>query len=313
MNTEEIEALRHRYWNIHPIIKANAILPTRAMKDALARVMTIAIRARASIAFYAFPEFGKSSCLRALEAEISAKFPKAGVLNLEFGDDDLAPSEGRMLETMMFAAGYGDGMAKSIAGKREQIHRGLLAYSGEDRHIFLFIDEAQEMMNQHFRWLKRVINHLAKDGVDVTTVLFGQRELLDTKADLAANGRSDLSIRFMKKIIPYRGVSTNEDIKVIMRSIDSCRWVIEDHELIYTEFLFPKAFRAGFRFEHLSDKVSASLSSLPKTQLRNGLPMAVIGSFLSLLCGILKDKDSAEFEFGAEAVEQAFISAYRGA
>lgn len=313
MTIDELERLRSRYWGLHPVIKASAVIPTRAMKDAISRVMDISSRARASIAFYAFPEFGKSSCLRALELAVAAKFGKSGILNLEFGDDDLAPSEGRMLETIILSAGCGDRISKSIAGKRDQVHRLLLARSGDDRHMFLFIDEAQELTSQHFRWLKRVINHLAKANVDVTTVLFGQKELIQTKGDLALNGRSDLSARFMKKLLPYRGVSSDEDIRVIMKAIDTCKWTIEDNEVIFTEFLFPRAYQAGFRFEQISDHLCIALSKVPKTQLNKGLPMAVVGSFLSLLCGQLKDRDAVGMEVEMELIVETFISAYRSA
>lgn len=312
MIVEDIETLRGRYWSLHPVIKANAVIPTRTMKDAIARVLEVSTRARASIAFYAFPEFGKSFCLRALESAVMAKFGGAGIVNLEFGDDDLAPSEGRMLETIVLAAGCGDRMAKSIAGKRDQVHRLLLARSGADKHIFLFIDEAQELTRQHFRWLKRVINHLSKAGVDVTTVLFGQQELIKAKSDLDLNGRSDLSARFMKRLIPYRGVSCDEDIRVIMKSMDACRWTVEDRELLFTEFLFPRAYVAGFRFEQLSDSVCVALAAVPKSQLKKGLPMGVIGSFLSLLCERLKERDTAGMEVDQKIVADAFIAAYRG-
>lgn len=281
------------------------------MADAIARVMRIASRSRASIAFFAHPEFGKSFCIRALEGEIFAKFPNAGILNLEFGDDDLAPSEGRMLETVMLAAGCTGGMAKSVAGKRDQIHRALLALSGTERHIFLLIDEAQEMKNQHFRWLKRIINHLAKADVDVTTVLFGQTELQATKKELVTNGRSDLSVRFMNHLVRYRGVVSAEDIAVIMKSIDSCRWTVEGHEVLYTEFLFPQAYSAGFRFEQLSEQLWKAVDRLPANQLKKGIPMAVVGSFLSLLCSELKDRDVAGMEVDPELIASTFMSAYR--
>lgn len=311
MRTEDIEKLRGRNWGLHPLVKANAVIQTRAMRDALARVMHVATRSRASIAFSAHPEFGKSSCIRALEAELAKKFDKAGILNLEFGDDDLAPSEGRMLETMMLAAGCGGGMAKSIAGKRDQIHRALLALSGGERHIFLLIDEAQEMKNQHFRWLKRIINHLARADVDVTTVLFGQMELEGTKKELEMNGRSDLSVRFMSRLFRYRGVRSAEDVEVIMKSIDSCRWTVEGQELLFTEFLFPRAYSAGFRFEQLSGQVWTAVGDIPRHQLKKGIPMAVIGSFLALLCGHLKNKDAAGMEVDPQLISTTFIAAYR--
>lgn len=311
MRIEEIEKLRARYWALHPLVKANAVIQTRTMRDAIARVMRAATRSRASIAFFAHPEFGKSFCIKALEAELATKFPNAGIMHLEFGDDDLAPSEGRMIETMMLAAGCGGGMAKSVAGKRDQIHRALLALSGAKRHIFMLIDEAQEMKNQHFRWLKRVINHLARSDVDVTTVLFGQMELEATKKELEINGRSDLSVRFMSRLYRYRGVRTPEDIEVIMKSIDNCKWSVEGQEFPFTEFLFPKAYSAGFRFEQLSGSVCDAVGHVPGLQLRKGIPMAVIGSFLASLCDELKDKDVAGMEVDPRLIKATFIAAYR--
>src|SRR3546814_3496003 len=81
-------------------------------------------------------------------------------------------------------------ISRDLAGKRTQVHRALLALSGDARHLFLIFDEAQELSGAEFAWLKSVINRLVRDRVKVTVVLFGQLELKARRSKLREIGRA---------------------------------------------------------------------------------------------------------------------------
>lgn len=169
-------AARERYWDEHPIITETAALPTRAVQDATARVIRLARKGRGSIAFWADPMVGKSTCIKALIREIHDRFPSAGIVLFE-SVEDRQQAEGRVLLDILKAIDYAPKVERQLGGKRDQVRRALLAYSGPAKRLFFIFDEAQEITNAEFGWIKAVINKLVVHGIKTTTVLFGQREL----------------------------------------------------------------------------------------------------------------------------------------
>ena len=133
--------------------------------------------ARYANAAWADPQTGKSSCLDAIDAHIGQTFPNSGVMRYEAVADERS-AEGRMLEAIILGLGLGKA-SHSLAGKRDQLNRALLALAGPDMRLFLLFDEAQELGINKLSWLKAVVNKLVSRGVKVATVLMGQRELLE--------------------------------------------------------------------------------------------------------------------------------------
>lgn len=305
-------AERERYWLEHPIITESAVLPTRPVKDACARTKKIARKSRASMAMWAPPLTGKSSCIRALRREIAKSFPGSGVLLLE-AVEDKQQAEGRLLISILKTINYAPKISRDLAEKRDQVRRALIAFSGKPRHLFIFIDEAQEVTNQEFAWLKAVINGVSEAGVKVTTIIFGQVELCDRRVDLKSNGRSDLCDRFMKELFQFRGFRVKEDLRVICRSIDEESDFPEGSGWTFTRLLFPRAYESGFRFLNLSETIwEGFLNLTPPVVRKKGIPMDVIATFFANLCVACKDLDDSNFVIDKKTIEQAIREAVGG-
>ena len=287
-----ITAERERLWFLHPIITESAVLPTKAVQAAVKRTLELARKARASIAHWADPLTGKSSCLRAIAGRVRKEVIGCGVLMFEAVEDE-QPAEGRLLAMILKATRYAPRVAPALAEKRDQVHRALLALSGEAKHLFLLIDEAQELSNKEFAWMKAVINGLSREGVKVTTVLFGQRELKKRREDLYAEGRSDLGDRFMKRLHEFKGIRSEADILALLTAMDEKSEFPPGSGWSYTQLLFPRAHAAGFRFASFAKEVWECLrTSISPKILSKGLAMDMISAVIAGLCIALKDRDA---------------------
>lgn len=303
---------RTRLWSSHPIITESAVLPTFAVQNAVAMVIAQARKARASCALWADPLSGKSSCLRMICYTVEKDIPGCGVLVLE-AVEDKQPAEGRLLAQILKSLGYAHKIDSTLAGKREQVKRALISRAGEARHLFILIDEAQELGFDEFGWLKAVINGLTSEGIKVTTVLFGQRELKRRRDELNAHGRSDLGVRFMKKLIEFKRCKGEKDFAEILNAVDQKSEYPANSKWTYTQLLFPQAFEGGFRFGALSSTIWKCFGILiPPKILATGLTMEMVAATIAQLCLLCKEQDAPSMTISEKTITQAIKKAVSG-
>lgn len=302
---------REQLWRSHPIITQSAILPTTSIRYTVGRVMDIARRNRASLAYWADPLSGKSSCLHMIELAAAKHFPGCGVLNFEAAEDD-KPAEGRLLETLLAEGNFALPVAKSLAGKRDQVHRMLLSLSGSARHLFILIDEAQELSNKELAYLKTVINRLARARVRVTTVICGQSELQERRRTIFAEARSDLGVRFMNEFYEFRRFRTLKDLHVYLTAIDSQSKYPTDSGWSFTQFLFPLAYLAGFRFAQLETAIwNALKDAMSSSERRRGPSMDLIAGIVAAIAIRARALDAAGMSVPDTLVPAAVEAAIR--
>jgi len=303
---------RKRLWSSHPIITESAILPTFAVQNAVSIVMDLSRKARASCALWADPLSGKTSCLRMIHYTVEQRIPGCGVLVVEAVEDE-QPAEGRLLQQILRSLGYAHKIDSTLAGKRDQVKRALIACAGEARHLFILIDEAQELSLAEFGWLKAVINGLTSEGIKVTTVLFGQRELKRRRDELYADGRSDLGVRFMKKLIEFKRCRGEKDLVELLKAVDEKSEFPAGSGWTYTQLLFPLAFTNGFRFNDFATKIWTGFGAqVPPKILAKGLTMEVVAATLGQLCLLCEDNDTPEMALSDAIIAKAIKKALAG-
>jgi AAA domain len=313
--TNDISFLRSertRLWSSHPIITESAILPTFAVQNAVSIVMDMSRKSRASCALWADPLSGKTSCLRVIHYTVEQRIPGCGVLVFEAVEDE-NPAEGRLLQQILRSLGFAHKIDSTLAGKRDQVKRALIACAGEARHLFILIDEAQELSLAEFGWLKAVINGLTSNGIKVTTVLFGQRELQKRRDELYTNGRSDLGVRFMKKLIEFKRFRGENDFAELLNAIDEKSEYPAKSNWTYTQLLFPQAYSGGFRFRALAPSIWKCFGEqIPPIILKNGLTMELVAATLAQLCLLNEKNDAPDFSISNAIIVKAIKKALAG-
>lgn len=303
MTTEEIQRLRDQVWDEHPLIIERAVLPTFAIKDALWRIWILARKGRGSIAFYAQPLSGKSSCAEMVMVEMRRKKPGCGVLIFEVVEDT-NPAEGRLLSEILNQIDYAPKISRDLAGKRTQVHRALLALSGEAHHLFLIFDEAQELSCDEFAWLKSVINRLVRDRVKVTVVLFGQVELKEKRQQLKA-ARSDLEKRFMSTLTELKAIQNADELEPVLDAIDRASEFPAGSGLTYLQLLLPRFHQGGGRLQNYRSQIWRELKKQRMPGVGTAVPMASVAGYLANLFILLRGLDHEELEITAEMLQKA--------
>ncbi len=301
MTTEEILRLRDQIWDEHPLIIERAVLPTLAAKDVLGRVWALGRKGRGSIAFFAQPLSGKSSCAELLLVEMKRKKPGCGVLIFEVVEDT-NPAEGRLLAEILNQIDYAPKILRDLAGKRTQVHRALLALSGEARHLFLIFDEAQELSCDEFAWLKSVINRLVRDRVKVTVVLFGQVELKEKRQQLKG-ARSDLEKRFMSTLNELKGIQNAGELKAVLAAVDDSSEFPAGSGLTYMQLLMPRFYESGGRLQAHCDPIWQQLKKRRLPGVGTVVAMSSVAGYLANLFILLRKLDSDELKITAEVLQ----------
>lgn len=284
---KQLESASRHGRDKHPIIREQAILPNTAIQDSVGAIVEGARKSRSSHALWADPAMGKSSCVDALGDYSRQLHPYSGVMRYEaIGDQGAA--EGRLLEGIFLQLALGANMVHSLSAKRNQLHRELYALSGLNLTFFELIDETQGLSIQALIWLKSVIKKLVNWGMRVCMVLMGQRELREPAVQVKRHERSDLAVRFFKRLVDAK-------------SKLPC-----DSGWTHIQLLFPPAFEAGFWLEaKVSQLWQALTKSLANSELDRGVSMDVGAAYLAQLCLRHKDHDGQCMKLDARYVSQA--------
>lgn len=284
-------------WDRHPIIMAGAILPTGPTSAAIPLVMEQARMQRGCIAFWAHPTTGKTCCITALIAILTERFPGCGIVRHEAKSNSKVVAEGSFIADMLHSLEYCGKIQHTVADKREQLRRALYAHGAASRHIIFLLDEAQELAEPEFRWLKEVGNWLVQRGFKVTTVLFGQEELIELRDYVRLSGRSDLGVRFFQNMYEFEQVQCYQDLVPLLEGCDEGSEYPEGTGWSYTHFLWPEAYAAGFRLKRQASRfwqAFASVSLLTKGE--HGVSMSFVAESLSHFADATRDRDATHMQ-----------------
>lgn len=283
-------------WDEHPIICSKAVLPTMAIGATASLVIAQGRKQRGCAAFWAHPCTGKSSCIRALVTMLAERFPGAGIVVHEAKSNTVC-AEGTFVKDILYSCDYQGRIQHDLADKREQLRRALFAIGAHARHIFFIVDEAQELAEKEFRWIKEQGNWLVKHDFRVTTVLFGQEELLDVMDTMVSHGRSDLVERFFGCMCEFERIKTRDAMLCSLKACDVDSEYPVGTGWSYTHFLWPRAFASGFRLTDQCDPLWETFIHLsPMTRGDQGISMNYIADALANMADLTKDRDSAHFE-----------------
>lgn len=292
---DDLLKTREQVWDEHPVISAHAALPTPPVLSATKLIKKAARRQRGSIAFWANPLTGKSSCIRLIEIVLPRDLPGCGVFVYEAKKKDVI-AEGTFLEDILSTMDYEPKVQRSLAGKRDQVVRALYALAAPRQHLFIVIDEAQELLEQELCWLKFIINWLIRHSCRVTVVLFGQQELCALRDSLVSSARSDLDIRYTKEMYEFENIFTVKDLEETFAVCDAQSEFPIGTGWSYTQFLWPIAFENGFRLARQAPVVFTAFIELsPQTKGSRGLSMQWVASAVAELADATRESDRASF------------------
>lgn len=158
------------------------------------------------------------------------------------------PSEGVFFEELLHAVGHGIPKSGGISAKRNRLTEYLcqLAIQGDHRRLLLFIDEAQNLHEQRYKWLVDVYNELDRQGVKMLVIQVGQPELVHQRLAFQRSKRNQIVGRFMVHHFQFSGLCGPDDVAYCLQGYDDTEYP-SGSGWSFTRFFFPAGFNAGWR------------------------------------------------------------------
>lgn len=247
----------------HPLFTHTMLLQTPPIDELFLIVKQVVLLRETGCVFTAQSGIGKSDGIERCMALLNAQFPHLRMYKHEAHNQQI-PSIRAFFKHFLKTLGRKGEQKGETFDLRARVVNMLTdnaRVSGLGL-IVLFIDEANAMLLQDFLFLKDVFNDLAREDVQLVTILMGQApDLENVIDDLKIQGRNDLIGRFAMRIHRMRGYNSLDDFRSIFRAIDS-RKMPDNSQIFWTEFFVPDAWKSGFRLE---SEASNAFSALIET------------------------------------------------
>jgi type II secretory pathway predicted ATPase ExeA len=152
------------------------------------------------------PRLGKTSGTRWVLGAIQMVFGKVPYVEIPIRKQHLH-NEGAFFQFMLKCCKHKYYNRGSVADKRDRLFEALLARARRSsiRMVILFIDEAQELEELHYQWLRNISNELDSAGYRIFCLLVGQKELINKRNSLLVEEMEQIVSRFMTEVLMFSG------------------------------------------------------------------------------------------------------------
>ncbi|HEX7997675.1 MAG TPA: ATP-binding protein [Pyrinomonadaceae bacterium] len=241
----------------HPIETTRYLLPTPSIDDFYNAVLQwIENRAPGGI-IYGKPRLGKTRAIKYLTRLLTEKFGSNLLTMVLLCRDYRVPSESTFFEDLLRTSGHALYRSGRAAAKRDRLIEYLcekVEISSQNR-LVLFIDEAQKLLEQHYKWLIDLHNELDARDTALIVLLVGQDELIHQCSAFQQANKTQIIGRFMVHRLQFHGLRSASQIKKCLKAYDSDSEHPEDSGWSFTRYFFPAAFDAGFRLGSYADSL----------------------------------------------------------
>lgn len=205
---------------------------------------------------YGRPRLGKTSASRWILGAIQQVFGKVPYVEVPIRKQHLH-NEGAFFQFLLKCCRHKYYSRGTVADKRDRLFEALLgrARRSSIRTVILFIDEAHELEELHYQWLRNVSNELDMAGYRLFCLLVGQPELAAKRDSLLLeDGMEQIVSRFMTEIWMFSGLKDANELRSVLRAYDLARFPADDGRP-FVEYFVPLAFTHGWRLESLADHI----------------------------------------------------------
>lgn len=239
----------------HPVETTRYILPTPSIGTSYnAVIQWIENRAPGGM-IHGKPRLGKTRAIQYLSRLLTEKFGNNLPVITLLCRDYKFPSESTFFEDLLRAAGHALYKSGKPAAKRDRLIEYLsekVEFTHQDR-LILFLDEAQKLHEQHYKWLIDVHNELDERNVSVIVLLVGQDELLHQYSAFQHTEKTQIVGRFMVHQIKFHGLRGVREIKKCLRAYDVDSEYPDGSSWSFTRYFYPAVFNSGFRLASYAD------------------------------------------------------------
>lgn len=233
----------------HPLYRRSYRVPTPSIAKLRALVEECLFLFVSGALVHGRPRIGKSYGIEFMRQDLEHRHPKVSVYKIRCLRSQ-SPSEGAFFASLLHAARHPAQSGTSRSALRGRlIHRlRQVAESKGDARIVLFADEAQNLREIEYEWLREIHDDLENNDIRLFTFLVGQTPLLAQKSALQAQDKEQIVARFMVEELPFRGIASAAECSAVLKAYDLGEFPAASG-WTYTRFCLPLAWSAGLRLE----------------------------------------------------------------
>lgn len=260
-------AMRKELLSQHPVVTGEYTVPTPMLIQAHEESRDRVWSRRTGVVFYGVTRTGKTTCAESVRDYLQEEFPSI-FITMASGRRTLRPKEGHMARLILEGSGH------VLSGRSDPalLLRNLIldiqtnvANLGGKQYV-LMLDEVNLCNEFDLTSLLEIHNLLAMKGITMTTISFGQPEVLSLINSLRATEQEQIIARFFRKPIPFIGCANEETLKDFLDKLDGRTEWPEGSGWTYTYFFFPEAYEAGFRMSNFASAIWSGLAGAAKEQ-----------------------------------------------
>jgi len=300
---------REELLNKHPVVTGKYTVPTpmlrRAHEEARDRVWT----RRTGVVFFGETRAGKTTCAMSIRDFLRDEF-KDIYITMESCRASERPSPGLMCRLIL----EGSNHVLSSREKHDKLLDNVIidvftnvSNLGGDQYV-LILDEVNLGNERDFIELLQIHNILFLKGIRMTTISFGQPDILNRINSLQATNQPQIIARFFRKPIPFQSCDSEVILADVLRCLaEDTEWP-EGSGWTYTYFFFPRAFRGGFRLVKYAAQIWSALLNVSPTR-KGEFTMETIAITINGLYLGNYMRDAHEFELSNDEIAAALDAA----
>ena len=241
------ETVRPRPIDEHPLKRRTYRVPTPSIKAVIALVDECLFMFVGGALIHGRPRMGKSCAIDFVITDLKARHPQLSTYKMRWIKPQV-PSENAFFAALLHTFKHPAQPSASKSALRGRLVHKLRQVAdtlGDDR-VVLFIDEAQNLREIEYEWLRDVHDELENNGIRLFTFLFGQHQLLAQKSAFQAQDKEQIVARFMIEELAFRGIASEAECAAVMGAYDKGEFPAASG-WNYTRFFIPLAYAAGLR------------------------------------------------------------------
>jgi hypothetical protein len=288
----------------HPVITKQYLIITPVITKVYSLIRDRVYMRTTGTFMYATPRMGKTTCASAIQTLLEAEFPNIFVIRFIA---EPSKQQSAMLIDILSA----DKLAIPKSARYKELQKRLMTHIQSSlvmrngKQFVLMIDEMQNLSEENLTDLATIHNRLEPLGIKMTTIGFGQPEIMARRSALLATNQSFLIARFLSEPIPFSGCASKEDLEEILRSYDEKQFYPEDSDYTFTRFFLPMAYENGFRLIQYAKSIWLALRKSAAGLAIDSIPMEHLSRTIEFLLVVGQQKDDSKFKLTPNDIKTA--------
>lgn len=262
----------------HPMLDAAYVIATPEVQRFYATVYDFVLARKSGLYLYGKYRIGKSKAIEYTIPRLEKEFPFMAFWVYD-GERKPHVNKERFSRDILEAWNY-PFQRNQVSSKVLERFMMTRAVEAGGRVFVLFIDEAQMLSIQHFRFLLETWNGLRRHGFVLVVVLVGQESLPDKKEIIGELDHGAVVARFFTMPGAIGGLRSERELALYLGAFDSELVYPVGSGWSYSRFFLQHAYDGGWRLEasakHLWAVLNETFKPASRSLLQDGFRLDVV-------------------------------------